>query len=177
MKQFIFLLSSPFNRRKWLPPPLRKLSQGKVDKTASGTSSTASIVERPLMKKGSEKTFKLPIPEQQHKAIGRLRDKSTSDQNQKGESSDQLSSHSNQQADLEPEDDTFELPPPMKPIQDSQTMQKPTSAYGVNDKFNNKNLLCYSNNNNKYLVYFVCFMNRMQTYLHHQPLNKVHASG
>lgn len=106
-----------------------------MDKTASGTSSTASVVERPLLKKGSEKTFKLPIPEEQHKVIERLRDKSTSDQNQKGESSYQHPSHSNQQAELEPEDDTFELPPPMKPIQDPQTMQKPTPSYGVSAYF------------------------------------------
>lgn len=31
-------------RRKWLPPPLRKLSQGKVDKVVSTSSSTASTV-------------------------------------------------------------------------------------------------------------------------------------
>lgn len=98
------------------------------------------------MKKGSEKTFKLPIPEQQHKAIGRLRDKSTSDQNQKGESSDQHSSPSNQQAELEPEDDTFELPPPMKPIQDPQTMQKPTSSYGVSANFNLNFIVLFESN-------------------------------
>nr|CAD7197371.1 unnamed protein product [Timema douglasi] len=42
-------------RRKWLPPPLRKLSQGKVEK---GTPSTAP--DRPTLKKtGSDKRFKL----------------------------------------------------------------------------------------------------------------------
>nr|CAD7440801.1 unnamed protein product [Timema bartmani] len=41
-------------RRKWLPPPLRKLSQGKVEK---GTPSTAP--DRPTLKKtGSDKRFK-----------------------------------------------------------------------------------------------------------------------
>nr|CAD7393936.1 unnamed protein product [Timema cristinae] len=41
-------------RRKWLPPPLRKLSQGKVEK---GIPSTAP--DRPTLKKtGSDKRFK-----------------------------------------------------------------------------------------------------------------------
>lgn len=122
-------------RRKWLPPPLRKLSQGKVDKTSSSSSaasSAATAVERPLLKKGSEKTFKLPIPEQQQKAIGRLRDKSTSDQNQKIDAIDQQHLHSTQQTELETEEEAvFELPPPMKPIQDQQTIQKPAPSYGV----------------------------------------------
>lgn len=42
-------------RRKWLPPPLRKLSQGKVEK---GQNSTAP--DRPPLKKtGSDKRFKV----------------------------------------------------------------------------------------------------------------------
>lgn len=65
-----------FSRRKWLPPPLRKLSQGKVEKspptttptatpTAATTSTAVSIVsassDRSSLKKNvSEKRFKLP---------------------------------------------------------------------------------------------------------------------
>ncbi|CAL7943982.1 unnamed protein product [Xylocopa violacea] len=71
--------SSPGNKRrgfpgrKWLPPPLRKLSQGKVEKspptttptaTPTATSTTTSVLpsaERPSLKKNvSEKRFKLP---------------------------------------------------------------------------------------------------------------------
>ncbi|KAJ9574318.1 hypothetical protein L9F63_026036, partial [Diploptera punctata] len=52
--------SSPVNKRrvfsgrKWLPPPLRKLSQGKVEKGA-----TSTAPDRPPLKKtGSDKRFK-----------------------------------------------------------------------------------------------------------------------
>ncbi|CAG9836618.1 unnamed protein product [Diabrotica balteata] len=39
--------------RKWLPPPLRKLSQGKVDKAQANT-------PPPLKKTGSDKRIKCP---------------------------------------------------------------------------------------------------------------------
>lgn len=84
----------PIPRRKWLPPPLRKLSQGKVDKSPAA--------ERPLVKKPSDKSFKLPTEKQTKDALKSL-----------------PASHSAQH-ELEPEEETtFELPPPMKPIQDS----------------------------------------------------------
>lgn len=46
-----------FSRRKWLPPPLRKLSQGKVDKTQP------TALERPpsLKKAGSVKGIKVSV--------------------------------------------------------------------------------------------------------------------
>jgi len=45
-----------FFRRKWLPPPLRKLSQGKVEKTQ------APIDPRPPLKKtGSDKRIKVSV--------------------------------------------------------------------------------------------------------------------
>lgn len=88
-----------FFRRKWLPPPLRKLSQGRVDKTSSSSS------ERPLVKKPSDKSFKLPTEKQTEDALKAL-----------------PASHSTAAQDLEQEEEsTFELPPPMKPIQDSQS--------------------------------------------------------
>nr|CAD7256618.1 unnamed protein product [Timema shepardi] len=52
----LYSLNVGIARRKWLPPPLRKLSQGKVEK---GTPSTAP--DRPTLKKtGSDKRFKCP---------------------------------------------------------------------------------------------------------------------
>ena len=100
----MFYLNSPLLivnficfRRKWLPPPLRKLSQGKVDKTSSAA-------ERPLVKKPSDKSFKLPTEKHTEEDFKSL-----------------PTSHSANQ-DLETEEEVaFELPPPMKPIQDSQS--------------------------------------------------------
>lgn len=106
-----------FSRRKWLPTPLRKLSQGKVDKT--------TVAERPLVKKGSEKTFKLADklststtaeeePLATYKSIPTTSANVTSQSGQ----SDTVT-----HADLEAEEEVaLELPPPMKPIQDSQSM-------------------------------------------------------
>lgn len=61
-----------FSGRKWLPPPLRKLSQGKVEKSPPTTTSTAtsmtSIVPPSgdrLKKNVSEKRFKLPTGAEQ----------------------------------------------------------------------------------------------------------------
>ena len=56
-----------FFRRKWLPPPLRKLSGGKVekgdkDKIATSASAVPALAasDKPLLKKtGSEKRFKV----------------------------------------------------------------------------------------------------------------------
>lgn len=52
-----------FSRRKWLPPPLRKLSQGKVDKTAqSSAPPSSSPAPPPLKKTGSDKRIKVSEP-------------------------------------------------------------------------------------------------------------------
>lgn len=49
-----------FCRRKWLPPPLRKLSQGKVDKAAqSSAPPSSSPAPPPLKKTGSDKRIKV----------------------------------------------------------------------------------------------------------------------
>lgn len=86
-------------RRKWLPPPLRKLSQGKVDKSPAVS---VAAVERPLVKKTSDKSFKLPPDRQSEDAMKSLPTAAGQD--------------------LEAEDEQpFELPPPMKPIPDPQT--------------------------------------------------------
>lgn len=116
-----------FFRRKWLPPPLRKLSQGKVDKTTSAT-------ERPLVKKGSEKTFKLASAdklatsiEEVSTSVASVNSKSilpTASSVQPNTSTTSTSSGSGHQTgELEAEEEVaFELPPPMKPIQDSQAI-------------------------------------------------------
>lgn len=132
----IFLLE--IYRRKWLPPPLRKLSQGKVDKTTSAA-------ERPLVKKGSEKTFKLASADKLATSItaeegtsvtasvnnkSALPTISTVQPNTSGGSGNgggtgnsSSSGAGHQTGELEAEEEvTFELPPPMKPIQDSQAI-------------------------------------------------------
>lgn len=83
-----------FSGRKWLPPPLRKYSQGKVDKPS---------VEKSLIKKGSEKNLRL----------------SEKQNEQEEELNTSNSVQNTSQADYEAEEEVaFELPPPMKPIQE-----------------------------------------------------------
>ncbi|XP_055685708.1 kalirin isoform X2 [Lutzomyia longipalpis] len=112
--------ASPVNKRrgrKWLPPPLRKLSQGKVDKPT----------DRPLIKKGSDKRFKLPS------------DKATADEEPQLPTSPlQIPpTHGEVEAEEEP---TLELPPPMKPIQDPTVVVNstaPSSATADNSTLKN----------------------------------------
>lgn len=47
-----------FHSRKWLPQPLRKLSQGKVEKQAS-TAGQEQRATAPLKKTSSDKRFKV----------------------------------------------------------------------------------------------------------------------
>lgn len=140
-----------------MPPPLRKLSQGKVDKTtapassvASSSSSTATPSDRPFLKKGSEKAFKLattvtaeedqPLSQKITNIGSRFRDKSNvADQlqsQQHQQHSQQLKTETDpsqassaQPAEIENEEEVV-LPPPMKPIQDSQAIinNGPTAA-------------------------------------------------
>lgn len=115
-----------------MPPPLRKLSQGKVDKTTT-------VVERPLVKKSSEKTFKLATVDKLATSITAEEEPNTNQKSAPTTSSSSASSNvqiiannsgasgtSSQQQihhELEPEEEVaFELPPPMKPIQDAQTI-------------------------------------------------------
>lgn len=85
-----------------------------------------TAAERPLVKKGSEKTFKLPE---------KLSTSTTAEADIVSTSKvlpiTSTSAHSNasHQNDLEGEEDVaFELPPPMKPIQDSQAIISNGSA-------------------------------------------------
>ncbi|XP_055319893.1 kalirin isoform X6 [Sitodiplosis mosellana] len=127
-----------FSGRKWLPPPLRKLSQGKVDKTTTSSASSATAVatssssapnDRPLLKKSSEKAFKLAAtvtaeeeqPLAQKTNISRFRDKSNADQHHKSEHDQQQQLQQSHTAEAENEEEVI-LPPPMKPIHDSQAI-------------------------------------------------------
>lgn len=93
------------HRRKWLPQPLRKLSQGKA--------SAPPPSDRPFVKKGSEKAFKLAAsvtaddeqPLAQKTNLSRFRDKTSADQ----------------AGEIENEEEVV-LPPPMKPMQDPQAI-------------------------------------------------------
>lgn len=134
-----------------MPPPLRKLSQGKVDKTTApassvaSSSSTATPSDRPFLKKGSEKAFKLatsvtaeedqPLAQKVTTISSRFRDKSNAadqlqpqQQQQHHHHHQQLKSETDpshapttQSAEIENEEEVV-LPPPMKPIQDSQAI-------------------------------------------------------
>lgn len=81
---------------------MRKLSQGKVDKSASS--------DRPLVKKGSDKTFKLPT------------EKQTEEEYNSSNASKSLINSQSVHQDVEADEEGIDLPPPMKPIQDSQTI-------------------------------------------------------
>lgn len=111
-------------RRKWLPPPLRKLSQGKVDKT--------NAAERPLVKKGSEKAFKLadkytPTSTNDDDSIVTAKTLPTTSASSSATSGAAgqatAAGNSGTHGDLEGEEEVaVELPPPMKPIQESQAI-------------------------------------------------------
>jgi hypothetical protein len=109
--------SSPVNKRrgfggrKWLPPPLRKLSQGKVDKTQP------TALERPPLKKtGSDKRIKVPSEMGNKPSVSEGEDDEDrlplSLKGAKSMGSD-LTNGGGEDADEE-----VELPPPMKPIQE-----------------------------------------------------------
>ncbi|XP_034255517.1 kalirin isoform X2 [Thrips palmi] len=103
--------SSPVNKRrgfsgrKWLPPPLRKLSGGKVEKAdkdkisaASSSATSSSASEKPALKKtGSEKRFKVPPADLSPRSPA-------------------PADHNGEEAEEEVE---VELPPPMKPISET----------------------------------------------------------
>ncbi|KAL0280126.1 UNVERIFIED_CONTAM: hypothetical protein PYX00_001517 [Menopon gallinae] len=94
------ITSSPVNKRrvfsgrKWLPPPLRKLSQGKVDKSGAPD-------RPPLKKTPSDKRIRLPSADSGSKQVPEEEESPARLEN--GE---------------EAEDEAVELPPPMKPIQE-----------------------------------------------------------
>ncbi|KAK0088984.1 hypothetical protein PV325_009867 [Microctonus aethiopoides] len=95
-----------FSGRKWLPQPLRKLSQGKVEKSSSTTADRPS----PLKKTGSDKRFKLPTGDKTGRAV------SEGEEEEEVECDDGEQPPFLEQNGGEDADDDFELPPPMKPI-------------------------------------------------------------
>ncbi|XP_051163454.1 triple functional domain protein isoform X3 [Leptopilina boulardi] len=102
-----------FNSRKWLPPPLRKLSQGKVEKSSSTADRPPPPPPPPplLKKTSSDKRFKLPSG-----------DKSAARATSEGEEEEELGYEDGEtpafleQNGGEDAEDDLELPPPMKPI-------------------------------------------------------------
>ena len=90
-----------------MPPPLRKLSQGKVEK-----STTAVVADRPppLKKTGSDKRFKLPTGDKSGRAV------SEGEEEEEVELDDGEAPTFLEQNGGEDGEDDFELPPPMKPI-------------------------------------------------------------
>ncbi|XP_046409767.1 kalirin isoform X2 [Neodiprion fabricii] len=95
-----------FSGRKWLPPPLRKLSQGKVEKSSASTPDRLP----PLKKTGSDKRFKLPSGDKS----GRAASEGEEEEDVEGEDGE-TPAFLEQNGGEDGEDD-LELPPPMKPI-------------------------------------------------------------
>ncbi|XP_070163536.1 triple functional domain protein isoform X4 [Polyergus mexicanus] len=124
-----------FSGRKWLPPPLRKLSQGKVEKTNTVAMSTSSspLIGPSLKKTSSDKRFKLPSGNE-HNRPGKTafdpqeeegvnKEEENEEQHEVDvdvdvcESDDTIAATSSQEQNGgEDADDDLELPPPMKPI-------------------------------------------------------------
>lgn len=97
--------------------------------TAAAATSSSAPNDRPFLKKGSEKAFKLAAtitaeeeqPLAQKTNISRFRDKSNADQHHKSEHDQQQQLQQSHTAEVENEEEVI-LPPPMKPIQDSQAI-------------------------------------------------------
>ncbi|XP_050446122.1 kalirin isoform X3 [Cataglyphis hispanica] len=125
-----------FSGRKWLPPPLRKLSQGKVEKTNTVAVSTSSspLIGPTLKKSSSDKRFKLPSGNEHNRPgktafdvqegeEGVSKEEENEEQHEVDvdvdvtcESDDTTAASSQEQNGGEDADDDLELPPPMKPI-------------------------------------------------------------
>ncbi|XP_076272417.1 trio Rho guanine nucleotide exchange factor isoform X4 [Rhynchophorus ferrugineus] len=116
--------SSPVNKRrgfsgrKWLPPPLRKLSQGKVDKTQGPLDS-----KPPLKKTGSDKRIKVPATD-----MGNNKS-SVSEGEEDDDRTTPIKGAKSLGAEItngdEGDEVECELPPPMKPIQEPLLVPQP----------------------------------------------------
>ncbi|XP_030560757.1 triple functional domain protein isoform X1 [Drosophila novamexicana] len=118
-----------FSGRKWLPQPLRKLSQTKVEKSPN---------EKALLKKPSEKNLRLT-----QKHTEELAEQTGSGASGGvGQMPPQFPNVSAQhQPDFEPEEEAgLELPPPMKPIQEPHLMANGPPAFPKDLKENSANL-------------------------------------
>ncbi|XP_036147611.1 triple functional domain protein isoform X2 [Monomorium pharaonis] len=125
-----------FSGRKWLPPSLRKLSQGKVEKTnTAAPTSSPPLIGPSLKKSGSDKRFKLPSGVEHNRPSGKTFEAEA--QSREGEEVGKEESEEQQEVDVDADvtesddtavtnlqeqnggedaDDDLELPPPMKPI-------------------------------------------------------------
>lgn len=130
-------------RRKWLPPSLRKLSQGKVEKTNTAvTTSSPPLIGPSLKKSGSDKRFKLPSGVEHNRpgktafeAEAEVQEGEEVSKEEEGEEQQEVEVDVDVDADAdvtesddtavtslqeqnggEDADDDLELPPPMKPI-------------------------------------------------------------
>lgn len=128
-------------RRKWLPPSLRKLSQGKVEKTNMPVpTSSPPLIGPSLKKSGSDKRFKLPSGVEHNRpgktafeAEAEVQEGEEVGKEEEGEEQQEVEVDVDVDADVTESDDTavtslqeqnggedadddLELPPPMKPI-------------------------------------------------------------
>ncbi|KRG05585.1 triple functional domain protein isoform X2 [Drosophila mojavensis] len=117
-----------FSGRKWIPQPLRKLSQSKVEKSPN---------EKALLKKPSEKNLRLT-----QKHTEELAEQTSSGASGSvGQLPSQFPNVSAQQPDFEAEEEAgLELPPPMKPIQEPHLIANGPPAYPKDLKENAANL-------------------------------------
>ncbi|XP_023289652.1 LOW QUALITY PROTEIN: triple functional domain protein [Orussus abietinus] len=104
--------SSPGNKRrgfagrKWLPPPLRKLSQGKVEKAPAAAKKAAS-----------EKRFELPAADKNTRPPSEGEEEEEEPYEEEAEEPEDLERPAFlEQNGGEDAEDDLELPPPMKPI-------------------------------------------------------------
>ncbi|KAF5296697.1 hypothetical protein FQA39_LY12397 [Lamprigera yunnana] len=111
--------------RKWLPPPLRKLSQGKVDKQAP--------TDRPPLKKtGSDKRIKVPPDMGNKTSVSEGEDDEERAVSIRTMPSLAAPEFTNGGADEA--DDEVELPPPMKPIQEPILVTSGPPGIPINDE-------------------------------------------
>ncbi|XP_018399522.1 PREDICTED: triple functional domain protein isoform X2 [Cyphomyrmex costatus] len=127
-----------FSGRKWLPPSLRKLSQGKVEKTnTTAPTSSPPLIGPSLKKNDSDKRFKLPSGVEHNRRPSKTAFEVEAEEICKEEveggeqqevevdvdadahvteSDDTVVTSLQEQNGGEDADDDLELPPPMKPI-------------------------------------------------------------
>ncbi|XP_011640411.1 kalirin isoform X1 [Pogonomyrmex barbatus] len=130
-----------FSGRKWLPPSLRKLSQGKVEKTnTAAPTSSPPLIGPSLKKSSSDKRFKLPSGVEHNRpgkamfeAEAEVQEGEEVNKEEEGEEQQEVEVDVDVDADVTESDDTavtslqeqnggedadddLELPPPMKPI-------------------------------------------------------------
>lgn len=116
-KKWLFFVSN--FRRKWLPQ-FRKTSQGKVDKKSAEKILKPTNVEKYTVTTTADDAAPSLSSSKSAGAVGSASNTSQS-----------ITTSTHQPTELEPEEEAaFELPPPMKPIQDSQVIinNGPTSS-------------------------------------------------